>query len=113
MDALLGRNNVELGEYGLGSKRTLKDYEIYSGIDFTKQIVHRDTEKGVEPPCTNSEEGWDNEITDFNKKLKWNYETITKCDDVRFWAMIIMDLLLIVNLGNRVLIYVSHRLHYV
>lgn len=91
LDALLGRNNVDLGEYGLGSKRTLKDYEVYSGIDFTKQIVHRDTEKCIEPPCSNSDEGWDNEITDFNKKLKWDYDTITKCEDPRFWAMIVMD----------------------
>jgi hypothetical protein len=92
LDCLLKRNNnFELGIYGLGTKRTLEEYEIYSGIDFKKQIVHRDTEKGIEPPCSNSEIGWDNEIVDFNKRLKWDYNTIVKCDDVRFWAMIVMD----------------------
>lgn len=92
LDCLLGRNrNYELGIYGLGNERTLLNYTQYSGIDFVKCIVHKDTELGKEPPCSNSEEGWDNEQVVFNSPISWNYEQIEKVDDVRFWAMIILD----------------------
>jgi hypothetical protein len=92
LDCLLGRNNnFDLGVYGLGSKRTLLDYTNYSGVDFEKHIVHKETAEGIEPPCSNSEEGWDNEIADFNKELTWDYNLVNKCEDIRFWAMIILD----------------------
>jgi hypothetical protein len=75
----------------LGTKRTLEDYTNYSGVDFVKYLVHKDAEKGIEPPCSNSEEGWDNEQVTFNDKLSWDFEKIEKVDNVRFWAMIVLD----------------------
>lgn len=89
---LIGRNNdYDLGIYGLGKERTLEDYRKYAGIDFEKKIVHKDTAMGVEPPCNNSEEGWDNEIVTFNDIIEWDPEKVEKCEDPRFWAMIIKD----------------------
>jgi hypothetical protein len=92
LDCLLGRNqNHDLTVYGLGSERTLDDYINYSGVDFNKYLVHRDTEKGIEPPCSNSDEGWDNEKVTFNQDISWDYEKIEKVENIRFWAMIVMD----------------------
>jgi len=92
LDCLLGRNkDYDLGIYGLGNIRTLKDYKNYSGIDFEKRIVHKETAKGLDAPCSNSVEGWDNEIVEFSGNITWNYEEIEKCEDVVFWAMIILD----------------------
>ena len=92
LDCLLGRNqNHDLTVYGLGSERTLDDYINYSGVDFNKYLVHRDTEKGIEPPCSNSDEGWDNEKVTFNQSISWDYEKIEKVENIRFWAMIVMD----------------------
>jgi len=92
LDCLLGRNqNYDLGIYGLGTQRTLNEYTEYSGVDFVKRLVHKDTEKGIEPPCSNSEEGWDNEKVMFNQELSWDFEKIEKVENIRFWAMIVMD----------------------
>lgn len=92
LDCLLGRNkNFDLGIYGLGNIRTLEDYKNYSGIDFDKKIVHKDTANGLDAPCSNSEEGWDNEIVEFSGNIAWNFDDIEKCDDVIFWAMIFLD----------------------
>lgn len=92
LDCLLGRNQkYDLGIYGLGTKRTLKEFTEYSGIDYEKCLVHRDTEKGIEPPCSNSVEGWDNEQVTSNLTLSWDFEKIEKVHNVRFWAMIIED----------------------
>jgi hypothetical protein len=92
LDCLLGRNEkYSLGIYGLGTKRTLEDYKNYAGVDFVNHIVHKETELGIEPPCSNSEIGWDNEKITFNSPLAWDYEKIEKVDDIRFWAMIVLD----------------------
>lgn len=92
LDCLLGRNNnYELGIFGLGSERTLEDFKKYAGIDFVNCLVHRETELGKEPPCSNSEEGWDNEQVTFNESISWDYESIEKVENIRFWAMIVLD----------------------
>lgn len=92
LDCLLGRNkNYDLGIFGLGTKRTLDEFIKYSGIDFVNCIVHKETEKGIEPPCSNSEEGWDNEQVTFNEPISWDFDKIEKVSNVRFWAMIVLD----------------------
>lgn len=57
--------NIDLGDYGLGSARTLENYEKYAGIDFQNQRLHRDTLEGKEPPNSyiNSEK-WSTEFFD-------------------------------------------------
>lgn len=48
---LLGENNdVDLGVYGLGQKRTLEDYGKYAGIDFVNKRIQNSAIKGKEPP---------------------------------------------------------------
>lgn len=50
-------NNIDLGEYGLGTVRTHRDYEIYAGIDFKRRLLHPDAKKGNNPP-TNDTSDW-------------------------------------------------------
>lgn len=38
--------------YGLGSERSLRDYETYAGINFRRQCVHANTLEGLEPPSS-------------------------------------------------------------
>jgi hypothetical protein len=49
-----------LGPYGLGRVRTLRDYEIYAGLDLTEKRAHPDVFTGVNPdPVTiRSDEDW-------------------------------------------------------
>lgn len=48
---LLGeQNNIDLGIYGLGSERSIHDYEKYAGIDFAKKRIQNSAIQGIEPP---------------------------------------------------------------
>lgn len=56
-------NGIDLGEYGLGSKRTLRDYEKYAGIHFKKksfQKYTKDNNPAPNPYPYKSEEEWEN-----------------------------------------------------
>lgn len=41
---------IDMGKYGLGTERTLHDYEIYGGFDFKKCLIQDYTLKVNEPP---------------------------------------------------------------
>jgi hypothetical protein len=67
-------NEIDLGEYGLGTVRTHRDYELYAGIDFAKRKLHPNAIKGVNPPTTTEDEdqSWVNIIeTEYNLDLDW------------------------------------------
>lgn len=38
--------------FGLGPERTLRDYELYAGLNFTYRLAHPNTLDGLEPPST-------------------------------------------------------------
>lgn len=42
---LLGieKNSTKFGKYGLGNKRSLHEYELYSGLNFSQKLVHKHT----------------------------------------------------------------------
>ncbi len=42
----IGDNKVDLGEFGLGKVRTLKEFEEFSGVDFKNRIIHMSSETG-------------------------------------------------------------------
>ena len=93
LNCLLGRNKkYDLGKYGLGTVRTLKDFQNYSGIDFARSVLHLDTIDAKEPPVDLSKpERWSYEIKTFKKKMKWDPAEVDKCSDPRFWAFIFKD----------------------
>lgn len=91
-DCLVGKNNkFNLNGYGLGSVRTLLDFKLYSGIDYENKLIHDDTINGIEPPCSNSEIGWDIHIKTFKEIISWDYSLIPKCEDPRFWGVFVCD----------------------
>lgn len=49
-------NGIDLGEYGLGTVRSHRDYELYAGIDFGSRQLHPKAKKGIDPPTTTEEE---------------------------------------------------------
>lgn len=79
-------NDADIGEYGLGNARTHREYELYAGIDFARRRLHKETVRGVEPPCTyTSPEDWEGAfVSDYKLSLKWKLEDIEKCDDYHF-----------------------------
>lgn len=59
-------NNIDLGEYGLGTVRTHHDYELYAGINFKNRKLHPETIKGTNPPI--------NDESDWYKKVEKTYD---------------------------------------
>jgi hypothetical protein len=57
---LYGDGTEDMGRYGLGAERTLRDYEIYAGFDFARKRAHPDVYTGRPPdPVTiQSERDW-------------------------------------------------------
>lgn len=58
--------DITLGEYGLGTVRTHRDYELYAGINFQNRKLHPKTLKGIFPPI--------NDQSDWYKIESINYE---------------------------------------
>lgn len=50
-------DNIDLGEYGLGTVRTHHDFERYAGISFKNRVLHPDTLRGKNPPI-NDDSDW-------------------------------------------------------
>ena len=72
-----GEEMVDLGKYGFGPVRTLRDYETYAGISFSKRAVQQYTlDKNYPPNPTiyKTEEEWDNSFLSIFKH----------CIDIRF-----------------------------
>ena len=92
LDCLLGKNTMwELNEYGLGTKRTLQEFIEYSGVDLINSVLHDDVKSGIEPPCSNSNAGWDPQVDKFDNVITWDYEQVEKCNDPRFWGVFVCD----------------------
>jgi len=87
---------MDLGKYTLGSARTLRDYERYTGINFKLKSAHGETEKGHSPPgkfIIGDDYEWDQSfsstykvVVEFDKN-----EIDTTALDTEFWAVVAID----------------------
>lgn len=81
------------GEHGLGTARSLKDYELHSGVDFAGRRLHRDVFSGKNPPVAQSyDASWDKAFgKDYSFTVSWRPEDIERCDDYDFWQFAVQD----------------------
>lgn len=88
--SLIGGNLIE---YGLGTSRSLKEFELYSGIDFVGKRLHKAAASGAIPPYKfENPEQWENEFQkDYNITARWNKDEIEKCDDYDYWYFSVED----------------------
>lgn len=70
-------HNINMGEYGLGTKRSLRDYEVYGGFDFKKCRIQDYTLKVNEPP---NPLPWDEQFitNQFKITCEWDIEFFKK-----------------------------------
>lgn len=82
-----------VGEYGLSSQRSLRDFELYSGIDFKGKRLQKVTVSGNDPPCAyQNEEQWNKDyMKDYSIVVSWDVNEIEKCDDYDYWYFSIED----------------------
>ncbi len=66
-------HGIDMGVYGLGNERTLRDYEIYGGFDFKKCRIQDYTLKVNEPP---NPIDWENQFISksYNHSINWDIE---------------------------------------
>jgi hypothetical protein len=90
---LLGLNSeFKIDEkFSLGKERTAEDFKRYSGIDFERNILHKDAEECKEPPVDQSEESWSLIKKEITKTFKWENSLVDEEEDVSFWAFFIKD----------------------
>jgi len=77
-------HGIDLGEYGLGSERSHRDYENYAGIDFSNRVLHQDTKDGKNPPTVSDDDFlWRRLIEkDHNITLDWTRHSSFITDQV-------------------------------
>jgi len=89
-----GEEPMEFGKYGFGSERTLRDYEKYSGILFSKRGVQRATIDKEYPPCSydyESEEEWINSFSIiFKHCIDIPFSSVPE-PDYDFWVVAFHD----------------------
>jgi hypothetical protein len=89
---LLGLKEGHIDEqFGLGKQRSLNEFKMYSGIDFERNILHKDVIEAKEPPVDQSTESWSIIRKSTIKKLKWDANLISEEEDSSFWAFFIKD----------------------
>jgi hypothetical protein len=80
----------DLGIYGLGTERTIKDYERYSGVLFSKRAVQKYTLDKNYPPNPydyETEEEWINSFSSiFKHCIDVAYDLVPE-DDYEFWVV--------------------------
>lgn len=70
-------HNIDMGKFGLGTERTVHDYEVYGGFDFNKCLIQDYTLRVKEPP---NPEDWENQFL-FKKhavEISWDKEFFQK-----------------------------------
>ena len=80
----------QIGKYGLGDVRTLRDYEEYAGLLFSKRAVQRYTLQKEYPPNPNystETEFFESFANVFDYEIKLNKNDFTS-PDYEFWAVI-------------------------
>ena len=85
-----GEEMIDMGIYGFGSERTLKEYETYAGISFSKRGVQQYTLDKLYPPNPynfSSEEEWENSFsTIFKHCIDVGYDSVPE-KDYNFWVV--------------------------
>lgn len=86
--------SVDWGPYGFGDIRTLKDYEKYSGLLFSKRAVQQDTIDRKYPPNANAyanDEEWENSFMQlFKHCIDIGYAQVRE-KDYDFWVVAFHD----------------------
>jgi len=92
MDGIMQEGHDDI--YGFGKERTLKDYEKYAGLLFSKRAVQQYTINKQYPPNPynyETEDEWVNSFSTVFKHCIDLYKGSLKESDYDFWAVIFLD----------------------
>jgi len=89
------KRDIDFGPYGFGDKRSLRDYEIYSGLCFSKRAIQQRVKDNRAPPDplnkNISDEEFDKSLLHiFKHCIDIQYGQVPE-DDYTFWAVAFRD----------------------
>jgi hypothetical protein len=77
--------DIDFKQYGLGNKRSLHDYELYVGLDFKNQKVHKTAydprEEFLEPYVMTEAEWSSGMLEKYEFDIEWSLDKIVNKDD--------------------------------
>jgi glycosyltransferase involved in cell wall biosynthesis len=89
-----GEEMIDLGKYGFGTERSLKEYEIYSGLRFSKRAVQQytlDKNYAPNPTIYETEEEWENSFSSiFKHCIDVGFHQVPE-KDYDFWVVAFHD----------------------
>jgi hypothetical protein len=89
-----GETSIDFGKYGFGTERTLKEYEIYAGLSFSKRAVQQYTiDKNYPPNPTiyETDEEWENSfLSIFKHCIDVSFSQVPE-KDYDFWVVAFHD----------------------
>lgn len=87
--------DVDFGQYGFGSERTLQDYERYAGLHFRLRLVHPHTKRNGPPPTpevfTTDDEWREACVRPYWTRIRIPAGLIDRSADCDFWAVSVHD----------------------
>ena len=89
------KRDIDFGKYGFGSIRTLRDYEKYSGLSFSKRAIQKRVQENKPPPDPQTSDLSDEEfdkslLSIFKHCIDIQYGQVPE-NDYDFWAVIFKD----------------------
>jgi len=87
------RDLSEVRTSELPGTRSLRDFELYSGIDFKNKRLQKTTVNGTDPPCAyQNEDQWNKDyMKDYSIVVSWDVNEIEKSDDYDYWYFSVED----------------------
>lgn len=87
--------NIDFGIYGFGNKRSLRDYEKYSGLSFSKRAIQKRVQENKAPPDSltsylNDQDFDKSLLSIFKHCIDVQYADVPETD-YNFWAVIFKD----------------------
>lgn len=87
-------NDIDFGKYGFGNIRTLKDYEKYAGISFSKRAITQEVLDHIPPKLSNmsiSDEDFNKQLLSiFKHCIDIGYDQVPE-NDYDFWVVAFKD----------------------
>ena len=77
----------EFGKYGFGTVRTLRDYEIYAGFNFSERRVTSNAINRIPPSSDTTGQEWEDNLVDFFKHCIDMHVGHFKHNDYDFWVI--------------------------
>lgn len=82
---LLHEPGADLGPYSIGKQRSLRDFELFAGVNFKRRLIHPDVKRQLPPITTDLD--WEEKIKTYpiKKTITLDLSEVPILNDYDFW----------------------------